>query len=89
MMMTYTRGRSELPDGFEIDIGDDPSHEDLTAEISFCGEFVALITQELGICDPQIEWPEEYVVRCKICDLKPLLLTIDIALSELHRLRKD
>ena len=41
---------------FRISVGDDPEHEDLTAEIYFRDSFVALVSQEHGLDAADIEF---------------------------------
>lgn len=40
---------------FRISVGDDPEHEDLTAEIYYQELFVALLSQEQGFNELQVE----------------------------------
>jgi hypothetical protein len=40
---------------FHISVGDDPDHEDLTAEIYYKGVYLALISQEQGLNRALIE----------------------------------
>ena len=45
----------KLPKDFRISVGDDPEHEDLTAEIYYQEKFVAMLTQERGFENIEIE----------------------------------
>lgn len=42
-------------DSFHISVGDDSDHEDLTAEVYYEGAYLALISQENGLDNAEIE----------------------------------
>ena len=40
---------------FKVSVGDDPDHEDLTAEIYYDGAYVAMVSQEAGFENAIVE----------------------------------
>jgi len=73
--------------GFEVVLASPPDYEELTAEISFDGKFVALVSRERGIDQLEIEIPgldldENQIVR-KV-SLKGFLDAVEIACKRLR-----
>jgi hypothetical protein len=74
---------------FRISIGDDPEHEDLTAEIYFRGEYFALISQEQGLQNAVIEIQPNPKGGAWLFSLSDFTITIDLAKKRLWELRRS
>jgi len=74
---------------FRISVGDDQEHEDLTAEIYYQDRFVAMLTQEKGYTNIEIELypPPEDEKWC--FPLDDFLKAIEFAKKRLWELRRN
>jgi len=73
---------------FRISVGDDPDHEDLTAEIYFDEIFVALISQEEGLENAILELqpcPSGGSWSFSLSDFMEILANAKIRLHDLRR----
>jgi hypothetical protein len=75
-------------DGFRISVGDDPDHEELTAEIYFQECFVAMLSQEQGFENLQIEIYKHPEKNAWCFQLNDFLEVIELAKQRLWELRK-
>lgn len=74
--------------GFRISVGDDPEHEDLTAEIYYQELFIALLSQEQGFEKLQIEIFENPNGDTWSFLLEDFLEAIELSKKRLWELRK-
>lgn len=78
---------------FTVDVGGDPKHDDLTAEI-YCGDnpvndFFAMINQDAGVDKLEIEIHPRKDGQPWVLDLGDLLQTIQRAKERLYELRRS
>ncbi|MCI5141507.1 MAG: hypothetical protein D3909_07235 [Candidatus Electrothrix sp. ATG1] len=73
---------------FRVSVGDDPDHEDLTAEIYFRDYFVAMLTQEQGFDKLQIEIFQNPNGDAWTFLLEDFLKIIELSKQRLWNLRK-
>ena len=74
---------------FEIDVGSDPNYEDLVADISYKGTFLALLSQEEGFesLDVEIHTREDgRPWRFKLMQLEEAIAKAKQKLWELRRI---
>ena len=73
---------------FRFSIGDDPEHEELTAEIYFEEKFVAIISQEKGFEEMKIEIFQKSNGKPWAFQLNEFLEIIELSKRRLWELRR-
>lgn len=73
---------------FHVSVGDDPEHEDLTAEIYWNGLYVALVSQEQGLDRAVIELQPNPEGGIWTFDLAALVDALQLAKGRLWDLRR-
>lgn len=82
------QGGSNMKSKFKIILSSDEGYEDLCAEIYYEGQFVAIITQEKGYENCEIEIHSNESVNLWIFNLKDFESTIQSAKNTLLEMRK-
>ena len=75
--------------GFRISIGDDSEHEDLTAEIYFQENFLALISQEGGFQNLDIQIYQHPKSAAWSFRLTDFIETVELAKKRLWEVRRQ
>jgi hypothetical protein len=74
---------------FRISVGDDPEHEELTAEIYFRDQFVAIVSQENGLERGVIEIQPRESGEPWAFSLQEFMETLSKAKQRLWELRRE